>query len=353
MSPTTWFVILLLIAANALYVAAEFAAVGVRRSRLRERAANRGGRLAKRLLHVVEDTSRLDRYIATCQVGITLSSLLLGAYGQVALTPSLAPVLADRFGASPATSVSVAALLVLATLTGLQVVLGELVPKSLALQFPTRTAIATFAPVHWSSRALTPFIWLLNGSALAMLRALRLPPGSHHHVHNPQEIEVLVAESRDGGLLEVEEHDRLRAALRLRRIPAQELMVPLTDVVMVPEDATMDELVARIARAPFTRLPTYRETPTDITGVLHAKDVYLHGPEPATASTLMRPVVRVPASMPGDHLLTTLRERRAQLAVVENPSGDAVGIIAFEDVLAQMLRRPDETKPNRGGGHSA
>lgn len=335
MSPTAWLVILLLIAVNALYVAAEFAAVGVRHSRLQQRAAT-GQRLAKRLLAVVEDTTRLDQYIATCQVGITLSSLLLGAYGQVTLTPSLAPHLAGVLDTSTAGAFGTAAVLVLVILTGLQVVLGELVPKSLALQFPTRTAVATFAPVNASTRFLSPFLWLLNGSALALLRALRLPSGSHRHVHSPQEIEVLVAESRDGGLLEEEEHDRLQAALRLRRTPARELMVPLSRVVSVPEDASMDELVERVAQASFTRLPTYRETPENITGFLHTKDVFLHAAASASARSLMRPIARVSASMPGDRLLVALREHRAQLAVVMDESR-AVGIVAFEDVLAEML----------------
>lgn len=343
----TWVVILLLIAANALYVAAEFAAVGVRRSRLQQRA-EAGQARAARVLHVVQDTSRLDRHIATCQIGITLSSLLLGAYGQLALAPDLADLLAARTGLAAAGALGVAATVVLVVLTILQVVLGELVPKSLALQFPTRTAIWTFPPVHASSRVLAPFLWLLNGSALALLRGLRLPAGSHHHVHDPQEIAALVAESRDGGLLEAEEHDRLQAALRLRRTPARDLMVPLDRVVCVPEDIGFEALVERVAEAPFTRLPTYRGDVANVTGFLHTKDVFLKAATEASARPLVRPILRVAASTPGDRLLETLRSNRAQIALVTE-GGQAAGIVAFEDVLARVLG-PAAPAPQEGRG---
>jgi CBS domain containing-hemolysin-like protein len=191
-------IIAFLILLTALYVAAEFAAVGARRSRLR-RLAEDGNPLAARILPVVEDSHELDRYIAASQVGITLSSLILGAYGQAALAPRLAPLL-ERFGRlDPLNSQSTAAGIVLLVLTTLAMILGELVPKSLALQYPTRTALATVMPMQWSLRLFSWSIKFLNGSGIAILKLFGVPSTSHRHVHSPEEIALLIAESRDGG----------------------------------------------------------------------------------------------------------------------------------------------------------
>lgn len=342
MSTATILILVLLIAANALYVAAEFAAVGVRQSRVAARA-DAGGLVAKRLLQVVADTPALDRYIATCQVGITFSSLVLGAYGQITLTPELAPRLQASFDLSFAAGLSLAAVIVLVALTAAQVILGELVPKSVALQYPTRTAVGTFLPVHWSSRLLAPFIWILNGSALVLLRLFRLPPGSHKHVHSPEEIEALVVESRSGGLIGPAEHDRLRAALRLRRTPASDLMVPLANVVAVAEENTLETARERVTTSPYTRLPTYTDgDPARITGLVHTKDLFLHQDATGRVTELKRPIARVPATMPGDRLLSILRDERAQLAAVEDTPGHAIGVVAFEDVLGELLPKQND-----------
>lgn len=332
-------IVLGLILVNALYVAAEFAAVGIRRGQVRERATG-GSRLAQRLLPIVEDPARLDRYIATCQIGITLSSLVLGAYGQIAFTPSVARALGSALDLSPQAAVSGAAVLVLVALTGSQVVFGELVPKSLALQFPTRVAMATVLPTAWSRRLFAPFIWLLNGSALGVLRLLRLPSGSHRHVHSPQEIELLVMESRDGGLIEPEEHRMLAGALHLRERAAHQLMVPRTRVHALDASTPVMAAIAAVTNAPYTRIPIYEGDIANITGIVHAKDVALHAfadQQALSTRELARPALFVPETLAGDRVLHALREARAQMAVVQDEHGAAVGVITFEDVLAEMM----------------
>src|SRR5687767_10219942 len=186
-------VITFLILLTGLYVAAEFAAVGARRSRLR-RLAEDGNRLAARILPVVEDARELDRYIAVSQIGITLSSLILGAYGQATLAPRVSPLLV-RFGVDPPSAESSAAVLVLLVLTFLAMIIGELVPKSIALQDPTRTALFTVIPMQWSLRLFSKSIGLLNGSGVLLLKLLGVPATGHRHVHSPEEIELLIAES--------------------------------------------------------------------------------------------------------------------------------------------------------------
>lgn len=272
MSLWPWFVIALLILVNALYVAAEFAAVGVRRGPVRE-LAREGNRFAAGLLPVIEDTRKLDNYIAACQIGITLSSLILGAFGQATLTLDFAGMLRAWAGLGETASVSVAATTVLVFLTALQVVLGELVPKSLALQHPTPVAIWTYLPMRWSLALFSWFIVVLNGSGLALVKMLGFPPGSgHRHIHSPEEIEMLVVESSDGGLLEPEERERLRRALRVGRRTARDLMVPRRSVQAIDAETPSGELLAIITESPYTRLPVYRGTVDDVIGFIHTRD---------------------------------------------------------------------------------
>ena len=348
MSPLVWAVIAFLILVNALYVAAEFGAVGARRSRIR-RLATGGNRLAARLLPVLDDPRALDRYIAASQIGITLSSLVLGAYAQAKLAHSLEPFFAgwERFGPAAAGTASVSVVLVSVTLA--QVVIAELMPKSLALQYPTRTALLTVIPMQWSLRVFAWFIAVLNGSGILVLRLLGLSYTRHRHVHSPEEIELLLVESRDGGLLEPEEQARLHRALRLGLRSARELMVPRGDVAAISIDTPFDRILTKLSASPYTRLPVYEGSLDHTLGVLHTKDLVVvcagDGAPPPLRS-LLRPVVRVPEDMAADRLLTHLRERRAPLALVEDRRGRLTGLITLEDVVSELLGDvADEFKP--------
>jgi len=333
-----WTVIVLLILLTGLYVAAEFAAVSARRSRLR-RLAEDGNALAARLLPVLEDPRELDRYIAASQIGITLSSLILGAYGQATLAPRLAPLLERIGGLQPDTAASTSAIVVLACLTTLSVIISELVPKSLALQNPTATALFTVVPMQWSLRAFAWSIALLNGSGVLLLKMMRIPATGHRHVHSPEEIDLLIAESRDGGLLEPQEQVRLRRALRLGLRSARQLMVPRARLVSVDADLPFEEVLHIVAASPFSRLPVYKGSLDHVIGILHIKDVvtgYVHS-GPLTVASLLRPLVRVPETMPADRLLGFLRETRSHQALVVDTAGAIVGLITLEDVVGELL----------------
>ena len=252
-----WAIIALLILLTGLYVAAEFAAVSARRSRLRGLAQDGNG-LAARLLPVLENPRELDRYIAASQVGITLSSLILGAYGQAKLAPYITPLFEGVGGLEPETARSTAAAVVLVFLTILAVVIGELVPKSLALQHPTRTALFTVLPMQWSMRAFAWSISLLNGSGVLLLKLLRVPTSGHRHVHSPEEIALLIAESRDGGLLEPEEQVRLHRALRLNLRTARQFMVPRARLAALDASLPFHDVLRVVVSSPYSRLPVYR-----------------------------------------------------------------------------------------------
>jgi CBS domain containing-hemolysin-like protein len=333
-----WIVLALLILANAFYVAGEFGAVGVRRSRVR-RLSEDGNFLARQLLPFVQDPVALDRYVAVSQVGITLSSLVLGAVGQGTMAIVLAPHLQQWAGGDPETAASAAAFSVLIVLTATQIVIGELIPKSLALQFPTEVALATVLPMRWSLAAFRPLITVLNGSATALLRVMGMHLGGHRHLHSPDEIALLIAESRDGGLLEPEEQRRLHRALRLGRRTARDLMVPNDRLTMIDVGSSWDAALELVAASPFSRLPAYRGTRDNILGIIRVKDLvhrFADAGRPPTIDTLLRPSVRVPADLPGDQVIARLRETRShQAAVVDGAV--VIGFVTIHDVLNAFL----------------
>ena len=347
--PVVILVIAALILINAVYVAAEFAAVSVRRSRIQQLAAD-GNPLAAWLLPLIGSPVALDRYIAACQIGITLSSLVLGAYAQATIATRLAPLLESLAGLSRVVAESTSAGVVLLVLTVGQVILGELVPKTVALQYPTQTALYTLVPMVPSMWVYRPFITWLNGTGVAFMRMLGLPQPSHRHIHSPQEIELLIAESRDGGLLEPDEHQRLYRALRLNLRQARQLMVPRRRISALAIDTPMNEVIAAVAESPYSRLPVYRDSIDNIVGILHTKDLVrwlvTDGGPQATLVTLIRPITSVHESVTADRVLRHLRERRTHQSLVVDEFGGTAGLITLEDVLSEFLGHVgDEFKP--------
>ena len=352
MDPVVVAVIAALILVNALYVAAEFSAVSVRRSRLQQ-LAEEGDGLAGRLLPIIMDGAKLDRYIAACQIGITISSLVLGAYGQAQLATDFVPLF-ERFGRlQTATAQSAAAIVILVLLTTLQMVLGELVPKSIALRFPTPTGRWTVVPLIWSMRAMRWLIAILNGSGVLLLRLIGMPASGHRHIHSPSEIEFLIAESRDGGALDATESVRLRQALRLGMRTAGSLMVPRPRMIAMDVETEWREVIELVRRTPFSRIPVYQDSVDHVIGILHARDVALHstadsGPPPVLRD-LLRSVLVVPSSMTIDRLLGTLRTERKALAIVADEFGGTAGLITVGDMLDELLgETADEFKEGDG-----
>jgi len=329
-----------LILVNAVYVAAEFAAVSVRQSRLRQ-LADDGNPFARWLLPRLATPAALDRYIAACQIGITISSLGLGAYAQSTLAVWLAPQLASLGGLQPLAAQSTAAAIVLLGLTAAQVIFGELVPKSLALQYPTPSALYTLPPMIASLWVYRPFIRWLNGSGLLLLRLLGAPQQAHRHIHSPDEIELLIAESREGGLLEPDEHRRLQRALQLNIRQAKQLMVPRTRMAALEVGTPMTEVISAVAASPYSRLPVYRGSLDNIVGVLHTKDLVrwlVRGRQAdVTLASLSRPISGVHESVTADRVLRHMRERRSHQALVVDEFGGTSGVITLQDVLAEFL----------------
>jgi CBS domain containing-hemolysin-like protein len=320
-----------LVALAALYVAAEFGAVGVRHSQLRE-LADAGQGAARRLLETTKGPHHLRRFIAGTQIGITVSNLMLGAVSQATIAPAVATLLG--------VSASSAALIVLLGLSALVMVFGELVPKSLALQNPLRTALLTARPMAVSMMLFRLLIEPLNAVAGWLLRHLGVPDGGQRHVHSPEEIDLLLVESRDGGLLDPDEQERLHRALTLGTLTARQLMVPRMYLDSLDVDTAPDEVLRHVLESAFTRLPVWRGTPDNVLGLLHALDVvrYVaqHG-RLAGVSDLVRPLPALSEHVSADRLLALLREHHAEQALVIDEYGGVAGLVTVEDVLSEIL----------------
>ncbi|WP_339093937.1 hemolysin family protein [Deinococcus sp. VB142] len=321
-------VILVMVAVNALYVAAEFATVGSRRSRVQEAAEN-GNRAARDLLDILRDPKRLDTYVAACQVGITLSSLVAGSYGQAQLTPLLTPY----FGAAGQT------VAVLVLITALQVVLGELLPKTVALRYPERLALATLRPMQFSLLLFRPLIALFNGTAFALMRAWKLNVDhSHSHVHSPEELEGLYRESAAGGLIDASERDMLAGVLNVEERVVREIMTPRTRLVTVAGDRTVRQALMELANTPYSRFPVTGEG-DDVVGIVHLRSLYLVAEtHPATlVSTVMRQPLIVAEVMSVPDLWRKLREAERHSAMVVNEYGSVAGMVTLEDALEEIF----------------
>jgi putative hemolysin len=338
-------VVVVLTLLTAVYVAAEFSAISVRRSKVRQLAED-DHFLAKRLAPFVADARRLDTYIAASQIGITLTSLILGAYGQAAITPTVATWLMPWADGDASWARWVASIAVLVVLTTFNVIVGELVPKTLALQHPTPVALATVMPMLWSLAVYRPFIGVLNGSGNLVLRLFGVHQSGHRHVHSPEELELLIAESRDGGLLEPDEHRRLQRALRLRLRSARELMVPWSDVEAVDVAEPLWQVVDRLAQSEFTRVPVYKGDRAQVVGIVNTKRLALRrlqGSLPGALAEMVQPAVTTGPTTTGDRLLALFQQRRTHHAIVSDEGGRALGLVTLEDVLRAFLgEMPDD-----------
>ncbi len=342
----------LLIAVNALYVAAEFAAVAVQKSQLLPLAKG-GSKRAEGLIALHEDRVELDRYIAACQIGITLSSLVAGAYGQARIAPGLGAWFEQELGWRAVSASSAAFTLVLLVLTLLQVVLGELVPKSLALQFPERTALATYVPTRWSVSLLRGFIWLLNGSGFVLLRPFGVRPGGSQHVHSLAEIRILLAESHKAGSLTPAAHQRLERGLQLSSRTVRQMMTPRNEVYAVEVSMPAEEALQKILESPYSRVLVYRESLDQVLGAVNTKDIVswfaVRGEIPPL-ERILRKMPFVPEYLRAPRLVRFLQEKQSSKAIVVDEFGGVQGIISIEDVLGQLFGDiGDELKQSEPG----
>lgn len=350
MLPLLWITttILVLIGLNALYVAAEFATVASRKTLVMQ-MADEGHAMARLLLPIMQDNKALDRYVAACQIGITISSLVLGAYGQNVLAALLVePLTAVSPAYGPFSAEALATFLVLITITGLQVILGELLPKSIAIQYPEQVATRLAVPMRISLAILSPLIWLFNGSGILILRLLGHDAShSHAHLHSTQELEILVTESHQSGLLDADERQMLRNAFRLRDLSARQVMVHRTKMVAMPNTISLEGLLQRAIATGKSRIPLYEGSIDNIVGFVHIKDVFrlrLRGGE--DLREVQRPVVHVPEALLALEVWATLKRQQQYMAIVFDEFGGTAGLITLEDLIEEIFGELQDESDN-------
>jgi putative hemolysin len=326
----------LMIFFNALYVGAEFATVSSHRTRINQLAAG-GNKMAVLLLPIMENPVSLDNYVAACQIGITISSLVLGAFGQNVIADYLVEPLAN-LGISEAATQSIATISVLIFITVLQVIMGELFPKSVAIQYPENMALALVVPMRISLFLFMPLIWLFNGSGNLVLRLIGRKPHEGVHIHSPEEIELLVTESHESGLLDDEERQMLRNAFRLRDLTARQVMVHRTRLVTASVKDPVETVIDLAIDAGYSRIPLIEESIDDVVGFVHVKDLFRrHVNGRSDMESVIRDVVYVPETMPVLDVWEKLNAGGNYLAIVFDEYGGTAGMITFEDLIEEIF----------------
>ena len=334
-----------LILLNGLFVAAEFAIVGAPRAAIDARAA-RGDRLARLVQSVLRDTRKQDRYIATAQLGITLASLGLGMYGEHVVAEAIYAQLEAPHLPAWIASHGLASGLAIGVLTYFHIVVGEMVPKSLALQKAERLVLWITPPMLWIKNLMYPFVVGLNGLGNAVLRAV----GVDRQVQNaeqyytPEELQLIVQESEELGALRAESSQVLQELFEFGERLAGEVMVPRVRISGIPIGTPADGLRELLGRTPHTRYPIYEGDLDHIVGVAHVKDLLrvLVNRE-VIAQSHARPVPVVPETAPIDTVLDMMRRERTQMVVVIDEHGGTAGVVTLEDLFEEVVGDIDES----------
>ena len=333
---------------NAFFVAAEYGLVTARRTRITE-LEQQGSRRARAVLQI---TASPPRFIAAMQLGVTLTSLGIGAVGE--------PVFARIFEPIPAKIVSYGLAFLL--ITYLHVVVGELVPKGIALGSSDTTALAVSGPVRAFFFLFKPLIWILERSSGLALRALGLqPPGAEREVYSEAEIRMLLSRSAEEGELQKQEQEMLYKVFDFADKEVSDVMVPRPEVVALSADLPPEDCLAAVIDSPYTRYPVYRESPDEIIGILHVRDLFSalndRGIANVRIDELLRPPLVVPETKDLAAMLAEFRRTNQHMAIVVDEYGTTEGIVTLEDLLEEIVGEiedefdlPDESVEQVGDG---
>lgn len=355
--------VLLLVLANGFFVATEFALVSVRRTRVQQLAAE-GHRRAEQVL---SELNHLDTYIAATQLGITMASLALGWIGEPAVASLIEPIVRSLSfipeGSREALTHTISFAIGFSLITTLHIVIGELAPKSLALQRPEQTAMWAARPIHWFYIALRPAIVGLNKIGNAVVRLIGIDPASGHQlVQSAEELRLAVDASREAGLVEESAHDLVDRALLFPDLEARHAMVPRTEITAVPRDADLETVMQAATSSGHSRLPVYDGDIDHVVGVIDVKQllpmllasarIRRNGQMPDFAmADLMTTVLAVPETASASDLLPRLRAAEAPFAIVIDEYGGTAGLITLVDLVESLVGEiSDEFEPSSGNG---
>lgn len=323
---------LILVLLNGFFVAAEFAIVKVRATRMEE-LASKGSRAARMVQKTLDNRIA---FLSATQLGITLASLALGSVGEPAVERLFHPL----FGPLPAAIAGTVSIVVSFTLiTFFQVLFGELVPKTLAVQKTETTALAVSYPMSLFGKLLYPIIWVINGSARLVLRALHLPAMTENEIaHSPEELGMIIAASEEKGLLEETPAYIADHALELGDIKAREVMTPRRDIVFLSTAKTREENLEIVRNTHYTRYPVCDGDIDDVVGRVHVRELFMQAErKQGTLHDICEPVLIIPENKALDTLLHEFKAQRIYMAVVRDEYGNVSGLVTLEDVLEELV----------------
>ncbi len=330
--------VLALVLANGFFVAAEFAIISVRKTRIDQLLAE-GSRMARPVRRALDNP---DQYIAATQLGITMASLGLGWIGEPALASLIEPLLRWLPATlSIATSHTIAVAIAFLVITALHIVLGELAPKTVALQYPEKTSLLVAKPTELFLRVFKPFIRVLNGMGWAVVRMFGMKAASGHGlVHSEEELKMLVTASQEAGVLEEDEEQMLHRVFHFAEFTAADMMVPRTEMAAVKAEASISDVVDLIWRGRHTSLPVYRGELDDIVGIMLVPDLVRALASPPlnfSVAAIAREALNVPETMKADELLRQMRRHRTHQAIVIDEYGGTAGLVTFERVMERIV----------------
>lgn len=332
---SNWFIVFILLLVNAFFVAAEFAIVRARRTKI-EQLTKDGNVDAKLALKALED---MNFFIAAVQVGVTIASIGIGWFGSPTVEKMLAPILENLPVAHAYLAQTVTAIVAFLVITFLHVVIGEQVPKCIALQYPERISLYVAKPMNVFMSISRPFVWILNVACNGFLKLFKVPINSAKIVHTLEDLDLLVDTSYDEGVLNETEKDMIHNVFNFSDLTAREVMIPRTDMVCVPIDMSFEDLNKVATENQYTRYPVYDGDIDHITGLIHVKDLYLLAlkDEEQPVEKLQRNIMLVPETMTMDNLVREFQKNKSQMAIVVDEFGGTSGIITLEDVMEEIF----------------
>lgn len=338
-------VICILIAINGLFVAAEFALVGARRSRLQTLSAS-GNSAARWLVKLFDREGGKDSYIAIAQLGITLASIGLGMYGEPAVAAWLYPGL-ENAGLSYDQAHIIGFVIALGGITYLHVVFGEMIPKALALQVPEQISLSVNPVMRLFGFAFRPMVFVLNQTAFGLMRVLGIPdPGKRAMLYSSKELEIATDEVAASGQLDEAQRILIENIFEMEDRTAEELMTSRSRMEAIALETPVDQVAAMISASTRPRYPVYSRSLDDIGGVLHVKD-FIRARMAGTLTALsgvIRPLPRVAATTTATELLALFKKQRTHAALVVDEHGGTLGFVTMDDLVEDLIEEVEDTR---------
>lgn len=332
---SNWLIVFVLLLVNGFFVSAEFAIVRARRAKI-EQLTKDGNVDAKLALKALED---MNFFIAAVQVGVTIASIGIGWFGSPTIEKMMDPILSNLPSSYVYLTHTITAVVAFLVVTFLHVVIGEQVPKCIALQYPEKISLYVAKPMDIFMTISKPFVWVLNVACNAILRLFRIPVSTARVVHTIEDLDLMVNTSYDEGVLNETEKDMIHNVFKFSDLTAREVMIPRTDMVCVPIGMSIEELNKVATENQYTRYPVYDGDIDHITGLIHVKDLYSLSikDEVCPIEKIQRKVLLVPETITMDNLVREFKKNKSQMAVVVDEFGGTSGIITLEDVLEEIF----------------